>query len=89
VHEDSVKTYYTEGTPLNFSTATSMSDLREAVIKEEKQEIKEEAEDEEEEEAKEAPSGTMSPEKPTQYCVEDTPVSYFCLKHRNVRDDNN
>jgi hypothetical protein len=30
--EDSVKTYYTEGTPLDtpyvFSTATSMSDLR-------------------------------------------------------------
>ena len=27
VHMDSVKTYHTEGTPLNFSTATSLSDL--------------------------------------------------------------
>ncbi|XP_042887447.1 adenomatous polyposis coli protein-like isoform X3 [Penaeus japonicus] len=39
VHDDSVKTYCTEGTPYetpyNFSTATSMTDLREPAIKEE------------------------------------------------------
>ncbi|XP_076044562.1 uncharacterized protein LOC143027230 isoform X2 [Oratosquilla oratoria] len=39
VQDDSVKTYYTEGTPYetpyNFSTATSMTDLREPAIKEE------------------------------------------------------
>ena len=38
VHDDSVKTYYTEGTPYetpyNFSTANSMTDLREPAIKE-------------------------------------------------------
>jgi hypothetical protein len=54
-----------------------MSDLREAMIKEKQEELKEEADEEEEEEtaSKGAPSGAMSPEKPTQYCVEDTPVS--------------
>jgi hypothetical protein len=53
-----------------------MSDLREAVIKEKQEELKEEADEDEEEEtaSKGAPSGEMSPEKPTQYCVEDTPV---------------
>ncbi|XP_068213192.1 uncharacterized protein [Palaemon carinicauda] len=39
VHDDSLKTYCTEGTPYetpyNFSTATSMTDLRESAIKEE------------------------------------------------------
>ncbi|KAK7066659.1 anaphase-promoting complex subunit 2 [Halocaridina rubra] len=39
MHDDSVKTYCTEGTPYetpyNFSTATSMTDLRESAIKEE------------------------------------------------------
>ncbi|XP_042223526.1 adenomatous polyposis coli protein-like isoform X3 [Homarus americanus] len=38
IHDDSLKTYYTEGTPYetpyNFSTATSMTDLREPAIKE-------------------------------------------------------
>nr|XP_045605342.1 adenomatous polyposis coli protein-like isoform X3 [Procambarus clarkii] len=38
IHDDSIKTYYTEGTPYetpyNFSTATSMTDLREPAIKE-------------------------------------------------------
>ena len=29
VADDSVQTYFTEGTPLNFSTATSLTDLRE------------------------------------------------------------
>lgn len=53
-----------------------MSDLREAVFKEKKEELKEEADEDEEEEtvSKGEPSGAMSPEKPTQYCVEDTPV---------------
>ncbi|XP_059490549.1 adenomatous polyposis coli protein-like isoform X3 [Neocloeon triangulifer] len=76
-HEDSVKTYYTEGTPLNFSTATSISDLREAIRKEEKkEEIKKEVVEVDETDSLPAPSGTMSPEKPTQYCVEDTPVCF-------------
>lgn len=42
IHDDSVKTYCTEGTPYetpyNFSTATSMTDLREPSIKERERE---------------------------------------------------
>jgi hypothetical protein len=94
VHDDSVKTYCTEGTPyqtpLNFSTATSMSDLREVSTSKEDEEKSVEAssrdekvKDEEEEmpvkssvAPSEISSGVMSPEKPTQYCVEGTPVCF-------------
>lgn len=69
--EDSLKTYYTEGTPLNFSTATSVSDLRDALAREQtKHPLHPPA----------ASKGTASPDKPTPYCVEDTPVSFFCCE---------
>ena len=63
--DDSVKTYYTEGTPMDtpyvFSTATSMSDLREPAILEE--------EEEEEETEKQGDSTTA-------YAVEGTPITF-------------
>ncbi|CAB3379404.1 Hypothetical predicted protein [Cloeon dipterum] len=74
-HEDSVKTYCTEGTPLVFSTSTSISDIKDAVANEEK--IKKEVDGQSETDSPPAaPSGTMTSEKPTQYCVEDTPVCF-------------
>lgn len=95
IHDDSVKTYCTEGTPyqtpLNFSTATSMSDLREtSVSKDETDKSAGEPSSRDEKIKEEVPSeiskvsaapseissGVMSPEKPTQYCVEGTPVCF-------------
>ncbi|KAF4518709.1 hypothetical protein B566_EDAN013728 [Ephemera danica] len=99
IHDDSVKTYCTEGTPyqtpLNFSTATSMSDLREVSASKEEEEEEgdksaeplsrdEKVRDEEESEVpskssvapSEISSGVMSPEKPTRYCVEGTPLCF-------------
>ena len=66
--DDSVKTYYTEGTPMDtpyvFSTATSMSDLREPAI------LEEEEEEEEEEETEKQGDST------TAYAVEGTPITF-------------
>ena len=63
--EDAVRTYYTEGTPMDtpaiFSTATSMNDLREPAIAEE---------DETEETKLENVDSTM------QYAVEGTPLTF-------------
>ncbi|CAG0902403.1 unnamed protein product [Darwinula stevensoni] len=68
IHDDSVKTYCTEGTPYMISNAGSLSDLT--------------ADDKSELGAKKIRliSGRASPEKPKTYCVEDTPAN---LSHRS------
>jgi len=67
--DDHVKTYYTEGTPLDtpyaFSTATSMSDLREPAIEELV-----------EEEAKEEARALTAADTTTAYAEEGTPMSF-------------
>lgn len=91
---DQVKTYCTEGTPyetpLNFSTATSLSDLRIDANSDEKnqQPLKEVDQKDEpkvvikteltsDDKVKSCySSGLMSPEKPVKYCEEGTP-GYF------------
>lgn len=81
---DTVKTYYTEGTPLNFSTATSMSDLRQietpAQIDEDAENIVIEEKPKNTPQVKiiksEFSSGLLTPEKPVKYCEEGTPRTF-------------
>ena len=78
--DDALRTYCTEGTPMDtpfaFSTATSMSDLREPAIQEE-----EEGEDEEVEEGGDddddgEEGGEEEKEVTVQYAVEGTPLAF-------------
>lgn len=74
--EDSTKTYCTEGTPYNFSTATSMSDLLVEEKPVPKSDLKEDKKIETKEIDSKIASGVMSPEKPIQYFEEGTPVCF-------------
>ena len=77
--DDALRTYCTEGTPMDtpfaFSTATSMSDLREPAIQEEEEEGQEE-EIEEEAHGDEEDAGEEEKEVTVQYAVEGTPLAF-------------
>uniref|UniRef100_T1J0P6 Adenomatous polyposis coli protein n=1 Tax=Strigamia maritima TaxID=126957 RepID=T1J0P6_STRMM len=64
VHDDTLTTYCMEGTPLNFSNATSMSDLRDV---REKSSV---------EKTLKSDCNYADNDKPVSYCVEGTPVCF-------------
>lgn len=76
IPEDSIKCYYTEGTPRIISSATSMTDLRNAQQKD-KVIPKKNSETTKKENGQNFNSGIHSPEKPVNYCEEGTPGGGF------------